>query len=81
MVIWVLRDGDSFLSAAGDGVPVDRVTSYGDICELHICEFADEAEARAEVEAMGYAERARWAPVAIDLLDLTPEDLVEHFDD
>lgn len=81
MVIWVLRDGGDLLSGTGERVPVDRVSSYADICDLHICEFTNESEALEEAEALDRGSGQKWLPEPLDLADLNAEDLVEHFED
>jgi hypothetical protein len=62
MVIWILRDDEMYLTGAGERVPVEQVNSYSDICDLHVCEFTDEAEALEEAEALNRGSGQNWVP-------------------
>lgn len=81
MIVWVLSDGDDYRTGQGTRVPADRITSYADVCDLHVCDYLDEAEARRDAESYGAADAVPWTAVPLELADARPEDFVEHFDD
>ena len=81
MIVWVLRDGDDYLTGTGGRVPVAQVTDYAALIDHHIDDFADEAAALLEAEEINKSDGSRWSPVPLDFAEADPEDFVEHFED